>query len=170
MDLGYKKRKKRNQGVWQFCKIQYIILLYINSFPHPNGSLILSPKSPNLKSQTSLSLSLSLSPPIPEFSLSLSPQRVRVWRFSREGDCQIFSGTNNNIFPVRGFPCRRWHGSRGRCCQCQRGKLMVFVCAFKWFRLMGFFVLSYVLDWWVYCAFICFRLMGLFIYLCFHML
>ena len=50
-------------GVWKFCKIQYIIL-YINLIPQPNGSLILSPKSPNLKSQTSLSLSL--------------PQRVRV--------------------------------------------------------------------------------------------
>ena len=36
--------------------------MYINGITHPNGSLILSPKSPNLKSQSSLYSSLSLSP------------------------------------------------------------------------------------------------------------
>ena len=129
-------KKKTYWGVWQFCKIQYIIL-YINLIPHPNGSLILSPKSPNLKSQTSLSLSLSPFPKGLGFHLN-SPYHIAclcfgenlipflsswkfkksVWRFSRESDC---GNNNNNIFPVRGFPCRRWHGSRGR-----------------WFRLMGF--------------------------------
>ena len=147
--------------------------MYINGITHPNGSLILSPKSPNLKSQSSLysSLSLSLSKMVRVFFFcwriwlgfhQYSPYHIACLCFGEkiwyplslflnalERGSKIFSGkwlpdflgNNNNIFPVRGFPCRRWHGSRGRWCLCQRG------------RPMGFFVLSYGLDWWVFLCF-----------------
>ena len=124
LSVGKKKRKWKSTywGVWQFCKTQYIIL-YIKGITHPNGSLILSPKSPNLKSQSSLCPSLS-----PKWLVfhQYSPYHIACLCFgenlipsfsllecSRKG-FEDFLGNNNNIFPVRGFPCRRWHGSRGR--------------------------------------------------------